>query len=77
MAFIAWMYVVVLYYLYVIFLFTVGVTTFEKGRNILGSTGFFMPLVWLVGALLPARKGSLYDFDKEIRNMLLSQRNPM
>lgn len=36
-------------------LFTVGVITFRKGRLLLLVLGVFLPLLWFVGALLPAK----------------------
>lgn len=37
-------------------LFTVGVITFRKGRLLLLVLGIFLPLLWFVGALLPAKQ---------------------
>lgn len=44
--------------LYLVLLFTVAVITFRKGHWVLGLIGFFIPVLWLVGAVLPARRGS-------------------
>lgn len=41
--------------LYLVFIFTVGLMTFRKGHYILGILGIFLPLLWLIGALLPDR----------------------
>jgi hypothetical protein len=35
--------------------------TFRKGHVLLGILGIFIPLLWLVGAILPPRPGSTYD----------------
>jgi hypothetical protein len=35
--------------------------TFEKGHTILGIVGIFMPFLWLIGAILPAKPGSRFD----------------
>jgi cadmium resistance protein CadD (predicted permease) len=39
--------------LYLVLLLTLAVTSFRKGHWILGLIGFFFPVLWLVGALLP------------------------
>jgi len=39
--------------LYLVLLFTFAVMTFRKGHWILGLIGFFFPILWLVGAVLP------------------------
>ena len=41
--------------LYLILLFTLAVTSFRKGHWVLGLFGFFIPLLWLIGAVLPRR----------------------
>jgi hypothetical protein len=53
--------------IYITALFTVALMTFKKGRIILGILGIFMPFLWLVGAILPAKEGSRYLLDQEIR----------
>jgi hypothetical protein len=35
--------------------------TFQKGRTVLGIVGIFAPWLWLIGAFLPAKKGSRYE----------------
>ena len=47
--------------LYITCLFTVCGLTFRKGHTILGIVGIFFPILWLVGAVLPAKQGSRYD----------------
>jgi hypothetical protein len=32
--------------------------TFRKGYTALGCLGFFLPILWLIGAILPTKKGS-------------------
>jgi hypothetical protein len=44
--------------LYLACTFTVGVITFRKGRYVLLVLGALLPLLWFVGALLPARSPS-------------------
>lgn len=42
--------------IYLVLLFTLAVASFRKGHWILGLIGFIFPVLWLVGALLPARR---------------------
>jgi hypothetical protein len=51
----------VLIVFYITCLFTVCSMTFQKGRTLLGIAGIFMPLLWLFGAILPAKPGSRWD----------------
>ena len=44
--------------LYLVLLFTVAIMTFRKGHWVLGLIGFFIPILWLIGAVLPARHRS-------------------
>ncbi len=41
--------------LYLVLIFTLAVTSFRKGHWILGLTGFFFPVLWLIGAVLPSK----------------------
>ena len=56
-----WLLGVVLFSFYIVCLFTVCRLTFEKGYTILGLVGIFMPFLWLIGAILPAKQGSRFD----------------
>ncbi|MEX0784593.1 MAG: hypothetical protein WD557_18315 [Dehalococcoidia bacterium] len=47
--------------LYIGLIMTVCMVTFQKGHWLLGILGFFLPLLWLVGAILPAKRGSSYE----------------
>ena len=42
--------------LYLVLLFTVMVMSFRKGHWVLGLIGFFIPITWLIGAILPAKR---------------------
>ena len=42
--------------IYAVLLFTVAILTFRKGHWILGLLGFVFPILWLIGAVLPARR---------------------
>lgn len=61
MTFMEWLLWVILFSIYITALFTVCSLTFRKGYTILGVAGIFFPLLWLVGAILPAKKGSRHD----------------
>ena len=52
---------------YLICLFTVCGLTFRKGHTALGIFGIFLPFLWLVGAILPARPGSAYYAEERAR----------
>lgn len=56
-----WIFGVALLALYIFFLFTVCRLTFAKGHSVLGILGIFVPFLWLIGAVLPARPGSPFD----------------
>ncbi|MBS1894742.1 MAG: hypothetical protein JST59_25860 [Actinobacteria bacterium] len=42
--------------LYLVLLVVLGVKTFQKKHYVLFGFGFFIPLLWIVGAMVP-RKG--------------------
>ena len=46
--------------MYIVCLFTVCAMTFAKGRTVLGLAGIFLPFLWLIGAVLPAKPGSRF-----------------
>jgi hypothetical protein len=52
--------------LYITCIFTVCSMTFQKGYTVLGIVGIFLPWLWLIGAFLPAKKGSRYELAREI-----------
>jgi len=56
-----WILWIILGAFYICCLFTVCMLTFRKGHVLLGIVGIFIPLLWLVGAILPPRPGSTYD----------------
>jgi hypothetical protein len=39
--------------LYIILIVTLGVTTLRKGHWVMFILGIFLPLFWLIGALIP------------------------
>lgn len=62
-----WILVTTLLVLYFSLLFTVAYLTFLKGRWVLGIAGIFFPILWLIGAILPARPGSRYEVQEAMR----------
>jgi hypothetical protein len=63
----SWLLGVALFTIYIFFLFTVCSLTFRKGYTLLGILGIFLPILWLVGAILPAKRGSRYDLAEAAR----------
>jgi len=53
--------------LYIFLLFTVCFLTFRKGYLALGIIGIFIPFLWLIGAILPAKPGSQYAIAERAR----------
>jgi hypothetical protein len=67
MTILEWTLSVALFTLYLVCLFTVCSLTFQKGRVVLGIVGIFVPFLWLIGAVLPAKKGSRYELEQQSR----------
>lgn len=53
--------------MYFFLLFTVCFLTFRKGYILLGILGIFIPFLWLIGAILPAKRGSRYEVEQSMR----------
>jgi hypothetical protein len=64
--FFAWFFGIMFFTFYIFALFTVCMLTFQKGRTLLGIVGIFLPFLWLIGAILPAKPGSRYEIAQEI-----------
>ena len=62
-----WLLWVLVFTVYIFCLFTVCALTFQKGRTWLGIIGIFIPFLWLIGAILPAKPGSRYDIAQQMR----------
>jgi hypothetical protein len=62
-----WFFGFLLFSFYITCLFTVCIMTFQKGHIVLGIVGIFFPFLWLIGAILPAKPGSRYEFAQEAR----------
>jgi hypothetical protein len=56
-----WILSVLLFAVYFVCLFTVCLLTFKKGYTVLGIVGIFIPFLWLIGAILPAKRGSQFE----------------
>jgi hypothetical protein len=67
MSWLEWLLAVVLFTLYIFCLFTVCSLTFSKGYTWLGIIGIFLPFLWLIGAILPAKQGSRYAIAEAMR----------
>jgi hypothetical protein len=68
-----WIFTSFFFVLYFFLLFTVCVMTFQKGHYVLGIIGIFVPFLWLIGAILPARRGSRYQMAEEMRYQSMAQ----
>ena len=68
MSWLEWTLGFILLSFYITCLFTVCIMTFQKGYTVLGIIGIFIPLLWLIGAFLPAKQGSRYSLNQQIAN---------
>ncbi len=62
-----WFFTSFLIIVYIFCLFTVCLFTFRKGHIVLGIIGIFIPFLWLIGAILPAKRGSQYEMAERAR----------
>ncbi|HEY7122400.1 MAG TPA: hypothetical protein VH540_00485 [Ktedonobacterales bacterium] len=62
-----WVLATMLFMIYMVCLVTVCMLTFKKGYLVLGIVGIFFPLLWLIGAILPPKRGSRYEVEESIR----------
>jgi hypothetical protein len=62
----AWMLCATLITFYCCCLFTVCPLTFRKGHIVLGIAGIFVPILWLLGARLSAKRRSPYAVEQSI-----------
>lgn len=62
-----WILSSLLFALYFVCLFTVCLFTFKKGYVVLGIVGIFIPFLWLIGAILPAKPGSQFEIEESMR----------
>lgn len=62
-----WVLASILFVIYFMCLVTVCMLTFKKGYVVLGILGIFFPLLWLIGAILPPRRGSRYEVEESMR----------
>jgi hypothetical protein len=66
MSWLEWTLGIILFAFYIMCIFTVCSITFQKGRTLLGIVGIFIPFLWLIGAILPPRKGSRWDLAQQM-----------
>lgn len=59
MSVLEWILSLFLVAIYITCLFTVVAVTFRNGHWILGILGFFFPILWLIGAVLPPTEKAL------------------
>jgi hypothetical protein len=59
---------------YIACIVTVCYLTFLKGYWVLGLIGFLLPILWLIGAVLPAKAGSRYEVREARKNELMIER---
>lgn len=62
-----WVFTSAFFILYFFLLFTVCLMTFQKGYVLLGILGIFLPILWLIGAILPPKRGSRYEVQQAMR----------
>lgn len=61
MSVLEWILSAFLFAIYITCLFTVVGMTFRKGHWIMGILGFFFPLFWLIGAVMPPTEKALAE----------------
>ena len=67
MSVLEWILASILFVLYIMCLVTVCMLTFKKGYVVMGIVGIFFPLLWLIGAVLPPKRGSRYEVEESMR----------
>ena len=67
MEFVTWFFTAMFWAFYIVALFTVCTLTFKKGHTLLGIVGIFLPFLWLIGAILPAKPGSAFAAESAAR----------
>jgi len=64
MEYFGWFFSFMFWTIYIVALFTVARLTFTKGHILLGIVGIFLPFLWLIGAILPAKRGSRFEVEQ-------------
>ena len=52
-------------FIYIAVVLTIGLATYRRGRMVLFIVGFLLPPLWLLGAILPAKKGSKHEHQQD------------
>jgi hypothetical protein len=60
-----WILWITLTSIYIVCIFTVCLLTFNKGHWVLGIIGVVFPILWLIGAVIPAKPGSRYAIEQQ------------
>jgi hypothetical protein len=68
-----WILSVALFTIYLVCLITVCGLTFRKGYTVLGIVGIFFPILWLIGAVLPAKEGSRHWVQEREQHRLMME----
>ena len=63
----AWTFGFLFWAMYIVCIFTVCMMTFQKGHTVSGILGTFLPFLCLIGAVLPAKRGSRYEIAEGAR----------
>jgi hypothetical protein len=71
MEFLGWFFSTMFWLFYIVALFTVAWLTFKKGHIVLFIVGILVPFLWLIGAILPAKRGSRYEVEQEMRRQAM------
>jgi hypothetical protein len=64
MEILGWLFGFMFWMFYIFAIFTVCMLTFKKGHTLLGIVGIFLPFLWLIGAILPAKRGSRFEMEQ-------------
>jgi hypothetical protein len=64
MEILGWFFGFMFWMFYIFAIFTVCLLTFKKGHILLGILGIFLPFLWLIGAIMPAKRGSRFETEQ-------------
>ncbi len=70
MEILGWFFSAMFWVFYIVALFTVCLLTFRKGHTLLGILGIFLPFLWLIGAILPPKRGSQFEAQQVMANQV-------
>ena len=64
MEFLGWFFGFMFWMIYIAAISPVCMPPFKKGHILLGIFGIFLPFLWLIGAIMPAKRGSRYETEQ-------------